>query len=354
MPMPGRAAYVLNAVRHQAALVLVPVILITGWMEAVGIGISKLPRMGMPAWLPPAAAQLVGMALVLTMMPLVLRRVWSTAVLGPGPLRERLTEMCVRQRVKVRELLVWGTHGTMINGAVMGFVGPVRYILLTDALLESLPQVQVEAVMAHELGHVKRKHMLWLGIASVSAITLAQLAINGGLWLVWGDRVLENDPAQAAAALAALLVGLWVFGFVSRRFEWQADAFAAQHLTEAGAGVASDSHDAGPQPQPLGLITEAATIAMAGALESVARLNRIPRDKFTWRHGSISTRQRKLVALSGQRIDRLAVDRQVRWLKAASLVAFVAAIAGIIATSGVLPQEPSESRHALRQDARHR
>jgi Zn-dependent protease with chaperone function len=294
------------------------------------------------------------MALVLTMMPLVLRRVWSTAVLGPGPLRDRLSEMCRRQRVKVRELLVWGTHGTMINGAVMGFVGPVRYILLTDALLESLPQVQVEAVMAHELGHVKRKHMLWLGIAAVSAITLAQLGINGGLWLVWGDRAFASDPAQAAVALAALLAGLWVFGFVSRRFEWQADAFAVQHLSQAGASADADSPEASPRPQTSGLVTEAATIAMAGALESVARLNRIPRDKFTWRHGSISVRQRKLVALSGQRLDRLAVDRQVRWLKAASLVALAAAIAGIIATSGVLPLEPSESRHALRQDARHR
>jgi STE24 endopeptidase len=153
-PMPGRGAYVLNALRHQAALVLVPVVLITGWMEGVGAGVSRLPRMGTPPWLFPVAAQVVGMGLVLTMMPLVLRRVWSTAVLGPGPLRDCLTEMCARQRVRVRELLVWGTHGTMINGAVMGFLGPLRYILLTDALLESLPQRQVEAVMAHELGHV--------------------------------------------------------------------------------------------------------------------------------------------------------------------------------------------------------
>jgi len=273
-PMPGRGAYVLNAGRHQAALVLVPIVFITGWVEGVGAGVAKLPRFGMPAWFAPLAAQLVGMALVLTMMPLVLRRVWSTVVLGPGPLRDRLTEMCSRQGVKVRELLVWGTHGTMINGAVMGFVGPVRYILLTDALLE------------------------------------------------------------------ALLAGLVVFGFVSRRFEWQADAFAVQHLSGGAHG------------EPL---TEDAAVAMAGALEAVARLNRIPREKFTWRHGSIGSRQRRLVALAGQRADGLAVDRQVRRLKIAAAIAFVVAIGVIVLTSGPwLADWFGETRHALREDARDR
>jgi Zn-dependent protease with chaperone function len=245
--------------------------------------------------------------------------------------------MCVRQRVKVRELLVWGTHGTMINGAVMGFVGPVRYILLTDALLESLPQVQVEAVMAHELGHVKRRHMIWLGVAAVSAITLAQLGIDAGVGLVWGEGALSLDAVQAGVALVSLLAGLAVFGFVSRRFEWQADAFAVQHLSGAGPTV-----------------SEEAAVAMAGALESVARLNRIPREKFTWRHGSIGTRQRKLVALAGQRADRLAVDRHVRWLKLCAVAALGAAAAGVVVTSGVLPSRHPEQRHALREDARDR
>lgn len=314
-PMPGRGAYVLNAFRHQAALVLVPVILIVGWTEVVGVGVSAL---GMAAWFPMAVVQLVGMGLVLTMMPLVLRRVWSTSKLGPGPIRERLVAMCDRQGVRVRELLVWGTHGTMINGAVMGFLGPLRYILLTDALLETLPQDQVEAVMAHELGHVKRRHMIWLGMAVISVIILARAGLDEAARRVAGDRAAQDD-VQTTLAFAALGVGMLAFGYLSRRFEWQADAFAVQHLSGGGAG------GTGEEP----VLTPDAAAAMSGALESVARLNRIPKNKFTWRHGSIAARLRRLHALAGQRADSLVVDRQVRRLKILTALAMASAAAVI-------------------------
>ncbi|MEX2218504.1 MAG: M48 family metallopeptidase [Phycisphaerales bacterium] len=352
-PMPSRGAYLLNALRHQAALIVVPVILITAWIEAAGFGLSAL---GSPAWFPMAAAQILGMAVVLTMMPLVMRRVWHTERLGPGPLRERLTDMCRRQGVRIRELLVWGTHGTMINGAVMGFFGPVRYILLTDALLESLPTEQVEAVMAHEIAHVKRRHMLWLAVSAIASITLVQAGLLVGAAYTLGRGVIEQDVWQAGTAVASLLAGLVVFGYVSRRFEWQADAFAVQHLsappesTEGSEGVPLLA--ASPPRSSAGVvITPAAVDAMSGALDLVARLNRIPRRRFTWRHGSIASRQERLARLPGQRADRLAVDRQVRRIKLVAAAAFLGAVAIVVASEW---PRVSEQVHALRQDARHR
>ncbi len=300
--MPSRAAYVIAAVRHQAAFILLPVMAIAAWNELIDRGAR---RFGAPAWLPLIAFQLAGMAIVLTFMPVVLRHVWDTMRLGPGPLREHLERMCREHRVRIRELLVWRTHGTMLNGAVMGIAGPLRYILLTDALLE--------AVMAHELGHVRRRHMLWLGVGGLSSIMLAGVAAD---WLMnqFAPSWIGQEWGAGIAFVPAMAVGLFVFGYVSRRFEWQADAFAAQHLSgyRIGGPSVPISHDA--------------AAIMIGALGQVARLNHIPRHRFTFRHGSIAARQQHLQALIGQPADRLRPDRQARILKLAAAVSMAAAI----------------------------
>jgi hypothetical protein len=121
--------------------VLIPVCVIFAWGEivdraAAGMGWTDAPVTADTAQ--PASvviAQLAGVVVIVAAMPLVMRLVWDTAPLADGPLRDRLAAICRSHRVKVRDLLVWRTHGTMINGAAMGIVGPARYILLSDALL---------------------------------------------------------------------------------------------------------------------------------------------------------------------------------------------------------------------------
>ena len=49
----------------------------------------------------------------------------------------------------------------MGNAAVMGLFPQVRYILLSDLLLETMTDEQVEAVFAHEVGHIVHRHMAW-------------------------------------------------------------------------------------------------------------------------------------------------------------------------------------------------
>jgi Zn-dependent protease with chaperone function len=311
-PVPARAAHVLMAFRHQAALVLVPIVCVLAWYEAVEM---YGPRLNLPRWLPAAVLELLGMIVVLSVMPVVMRRVWDTVALESGPLREALQAMCRAHRVRIRELLVWRTHGAMINGAVMGFAGPLRYVLLTDALLEHLPAEQVEAVMAHELGHVRRRHMVWLGVAGLSAMLLA-VGLGKLAVVNWAPRWGESALADGLITAAGLGVALLIFGLVSRRFEWQADAFAVQHLS--GHRPGREGADA--------VVGIGAVAAMSGALEAVARLNHIPRERFTWRHGSIASRQRRLRALIGQRTDRLGADREATIVKALAAAAMLGAV----------------------------
>jgi Zn-dependent protease with chaperone function len=139
--------------------------------------------------------------------------------------------------------------------------------------------------------------------------------------VVTGLGSLENlpDSWQLPLSAAAMGVAVFAFGWVSRRFEWQADAFAARHLSEHPP-VREEADSGGletrpPREMPSKYIAPQAVDAMVGALESVAELNHLPRERFGFRHGSIAERVRRLRALQGVGVDALPIDGQVRWMK---------------------------------------
>ncbi|MEX0885359.1 MAG: M48 family metallopeptidase [Phycisphaeraceae bacterium] len=347
-PLLTRGQYVLSQVRHQMALILVPLLMIMTWSQLV-------ERYVAPHWRlfghdPQPMLMVAGAAGIFLLAPLIMRHVWDTAPLPAGELRDRLVAMCHRHRVGVRELLLWRTFGGMINAAVMGLVPRLRYILLTDALLEMVRREQVEAVMAHELAHVRRHHMFWLLAAALGALGVLELVYLALFTTIAGylpAAPAESGPmivhagwagdawAMLATALATLaspqaLVGAtlaaagasWVaiFGWVSRRIERQADTFAVQHLAGEREQPARDA--AGRL-----LVDVESVQTMVAALQAVADLNHIPPERRSWRHGSIVWRQRYLRRLVGERVDRLPIDRQMRWIKLASAAAVLVVVA---------------------------
>jgi STE24 endopeptidase len=314
--LPTRLQFVAEHLRHQVLLIAVPVLMISTWWEvldrAARAAVDRWSSLADVSWMEWAlgVAHFGGVFLILAVMPVLLRWMWRTTPLGAGPLRDRLQAMCLRHRIRVRELLVWHSYHGMINGALVGIIPPFRYILLTDALLQRLPGAQVEAVMAHEIAHARRRHLPWM--LAVMVVTLG-LSWALATWLI-GDRLEGASGATHALSVGtvSILLTLLVFGHVSRRFEQQADAFAAQHLSVDQAEGDAE-----------GRIHPAAAGAMAAALGSVARLNRAEPNRFSFRHGSIAARQRRLRAIVGLPVDRLPVDRHVRALK-------LLAIAGIM------------------------
>lgn len=305
--MPSRRGYIIDQVRHRMLTVLAPVTLIASWSE----GVEHLAARQSWSVGTTGALQYAGVLLAIVVMPLLVRFIWATRPLGPGPLRVRLEDMCREQRIRCRDLLVWRTHGGMINGALIGLFAPFRFVLLTDGLFDRLPAHQVEAVMAHELAHAKKNHLPWL-LGSV-------LAVAGLSWssLAWVTALALGTQDEAIVGLlvtpATLLLSAAWFGFVSRRFEWQADACAAQHL--AGWNAATQAMRMDPP-----LIDPASADAMSGALGAVARLNNVHIRRSSFRHGSIAVRQRRLRAIVGVLATRLPIDRTVRAIKLVTLL----------------------------------
>lgn len=361
---PARGAYTWEKLRYSMLAALVPLALILLWGETVTIGAARLDLLPWPAddersMLALAGLQLVGAAAVLIASPPILLALWDTTPLPEGELRSRLMAMCRRHRVRTGGIRIWNTRGVILNGAVVGVLPRLRYVLLTDALVESLPAHEVDAVMAHEVGHVRRRHLPWLLGALIASLGLATWALSWGLsWLDGGGESpwAPGGILEAGAFVIAIVVAFAIFGVASRTFEREADAFAVQDAS----GLASGASAGGREVTPL------AAESMAGALESVARLNHIPRDKFSWRHGSIADRCRRIRSLVGQSIDRLPSSRAARRMRlaiAAGLAMFGAATLFDVwiwtqsSPDSHTPNGAALAAHAddsIHEDARHR
>ncbi len=312
-PFPGRWRYTWASFRQSVLFMGAPLTLILAWgqLSARAFALAGVEPEGALA----VGVQMLGVVGVLALSPPIMRRMWNAAPIGAGPLREGLEELCQRHRVRVRSILVWQTGGTIVNAAVLGLLARLRYIVVSDALIELLDEREVEAVAAHEIGHVRRRHVLWLGIAALGSVLVISAPVGFGTEAVLRFTPLGSAPALAGAVNIASMIAVFagvlvVLGLVSRRFEWQADAFAAQHLS-------------GMTPERRGVVIDAeAAGTMSRALGRVARLNGIDPGKFTWRHGSIRERQRRLASIVGRPADRLRADREARGAKAMALLAF--------------------------------
>jgi STE24 endopeptidase len=125
------------------------------------------------------------------------------------------------------------SHG---NAYFTGF-GRTKRIVFFDTLLGALSPAEIEAVLAHELGHFRRRHIA-KRLALVAATTLGGFALLG--WVStqpWFYAGLGAPAGSNAVALVLFLLAAPVFtqffrplgAWLSRRHEFEADAFAAEH-----------------------------------------------------------------------------------------------------------------------------
>ncbi|WP_250465291.1 MULTISPECIES: M48 family metallopeptidase [unclassified Caballeronia] len=155
-------------------------------------------------------------------------------------LRARIENLMSRTGFAAKGLFVMdGSRRSAHGNAYFTGFGAAKRIVFFDTLLARLSGSEIEAVLAHELGHFKRRHVLKL-LVVMFAISLAMLALLG--WLVqtvWFYEGLGVHPSLVGGnnglALVLFMLVLPVFMFFitplgslsSRKHEFEADAFAA-------------------------------------------------------------------------------------------------------------------------------
>ena len=162
--------------------------------------------------------------------------------LQDASLKERIEGLMARVGFASKGLFVMdGSKRSAHGNAYFSGFGSNKRIVFFDTLLSRLDPHEIEAVLAHELGHFKLRHIL-KRIVVMFALSLAFLALLGYLknqaWFYTGLGVLPMmNASNDGMALILFALVLPVFTFVlsplgsitSRKHEFEADAFAAKH-----------------------------------------------------------------------------------------------------------------------------
>ena len=157
--------------------------------------------------------------------------------LEEGALRRRLEALLARCGFRSNGMFVMdGSRRSAHGNAYFTGFGRHKRIVFFDTLLHGLADEEIEAVLAHELGHFKRRHILKHLLLS-AAISLMALALLGWLatqpWFYAGLGVTHHSDATALtlfllAAPAFSVLMSPVLAGLSRRHEFEADDFAAE------------------------------------------------------------------------------------------------------------------------------
>jgi STE24 endopeptidase len=220
------------------ALLGLPIVALILWlMGAAG------PRWWLWAW----GAWMGFNLLVMVIYPTVIAPLFNKfEPLTDVALKERVEHLMARCGFAAKGLFVMdGSRRSAHGNAYFSGFGPAKRVVFFDTLLNKLSGGEVEAVLAHELGHFKHRHIT-KRIALMFAMSLAGFALLGWLmqqpafYLGLGVQPNLGAPNDALALILFLLAGP-VFGFFvtplashfSRRDEFQADAYARAQASGA-------------------------------------------------------------------------------------------------------------------------
>ena len=224
--------------------------LVKGTLVGAALGIPLvtlvlwlMQRAGEWWWVWAWVAWVVFQALVLVLYPTLIAPLFNQfKPLADTGLRERVERLLARCGFAAKGLFVMdgskrSAHG---NAYFTGF-GAARRIVFFDTLIERLAAEEIEAVLAHELGHFKLRHVLkraaWLAFASLVLLGLLGWLV-GEPWFYAGLGVPGPAP-RYGVALVLFMLALPAFMFLvtplsalySRRHEFEADAYAASHAS---------------------------------------------------------------------------------------------------------------------------
>jgi Zn-dependent protease with chaperone function len=272
---------------------------------------------------------LLFLLLILILFPPMVHRLWNCTPFPEGPLLTHLQNFFKKQHFSAK-IFIWPLfEGRVITAGVMGIIPGLRYVMITPALLEHLTFEELDAVMAHEIGHIKKKHMLlYLLIISGFSILATFIIEPFTFFLLSRDYyytllgltgfTAENLLTMVMSVVVLFLLVLYfrfLFGFFIRNFERQADL----HVFAA----IGSSH------------------SIISAFEKIAILSGNTRDVPSWHHFGIGQRIEYLEKCEADTSWIARHNRKVRY----SLLAYILLVGFAAFGQNLLPSEQWQERY---------
>lgn len=192
-----------------------------------------------------AWALMIGFQLLMSVLApvLILPLFNKLTPLPEGSLRDRLLALAERTNFRAASIQVMdGSKRSKHSNAFFTGFGRLRKIVLFDTLIAQLAEPELEAVLAHEIGHWKKKHIAkMLALSAVGTLAafaaIAWLARQEWFAAAFGFQAGGIAPVLLLFGLLAGVVMFW-FGplghWLTRRYEYEADAYAKETVGEAG------------------------------------------------------------------------------------------------------------------------
>jgi len=265
-----------------------------------------LPLPGLEGWVGSPVFQLIFYALFFLLLvilsPLIMIYFWRCHPLDDDDLRSDIENLCKAHGVRFRGVLSWDAlGGGLITAGVIGLFPRYRYLLITPRLRQLLSRDEMLAVTAHEIAHVKRRHLLHYFAFILGFILISMGSIQRLLLLFfntrWGQALIVNPQGElrsdligfiyVALSLSLLILYFrFVFGYFMRHFERQADLYPLS---------------AGMNPGPL-----------LSAFEKLARITGDDGTEKNWHHFTLPKRMATVEAAALNHGEITAHNRSVR------------------------------------------
>ena len=161
--------------------------------------------------------------------------------LDDSPLKDKIYAFAEKVGYEISKISVIDAskRSTKLNAYFSGF-GKVKRIVLYDTLIEKMSEEEIIAVLAHEIGHNKHKHIIFNLIQMVLMLSIYML----GIMIFLDNEVfsLAFDFSEISYGFNLILYMIFLsvvtliinipLSYISRKFEYQADAYAAQNYSD--------------------------------------------------------------------------------------------------------------------------
>jgi len=217
---------------------------VKGFLLSAALGLPLLAlilklveKLGSWWWVWAWACVMVFQIVMMALAPVLIMPLFNKFTpLPEGALRQRLLGLGERTGFRAKDIQVMdGSKRSKHSNAFFTGFGRFRKIVLFDTLVEQLEAAELESVLAHEIGHSKKRHILkMLAAAMLGALAAfgAMAALMKEEWFYRSFGFESGNPAPAIL-LFGLLAGTATFwispltNYFSRRYEYEADAYAA-------------------------------------------------------------------------------------------------------------------------------
>lgn len=307
----SRRSYVLSNISFSIP-VLFPWFLLSGIADIINALPFELPKRFLSTPEGQVIYFLFFLSTVVIIGPAMIQKFWRCKPLESGYVRSRIEKLCRRAGLEYSNILYWPIFGgRMITAGIMGLIKKFRYILITKALVRHLEPEEMDAVIAHEIGHIKKKHLHFYLVFFIGYIFLAYTSFDLLVYfIIYTDPVYRlisssgiNHDTIISAVFSLIIIIIffiyfrYIFGYFMRNFERQADTYVYALF---------------PSAKPL-----------ISTFKKIAATTGQPPDKPNWHHFSIKERIEYLNLCEQDKIYIIRQDRKIKKSIAVYLAAIV-------------------------------